>query len=124
LTASTLALGGNSYYRGYQEADGRRVNRAVKGGVVFNADYVDRLQNGYGDGLTWGEVVIHELGHVLGLAHAPSDKQIMYPSITDRVARFGAGDLAGLRRVGDVRGCLTRAANRVGTEALVRWRDS
>jgi len=124
LTANTVALGGNSYYRGYQEADGRRVNRAVRGGVVFNADYVDRLENGYGDGLTWGDVVIHELGHVLGLAHAPSDKQIMYPAITDRVARYGAGDLAGLRRVGNVRGCLTQVANRAGADMLVRWSDS
>lgn len=124
LTASTVGLGGNSYYRGYQEADGSRVNLAVKGGVVFNADYVDRLGNGYGKGLTWGEVVIHELGHVLGLAHAPSDEQIMYATITDRAARYGAGDLAGLRRVGDTRGCVTRAANRGGADTLVRWRDS
>lgn len=124
LTPSTVGLGGNTYYPGYRQANGVRVNRAVAGGVVFNADFVGRLRSGYGRGRTWGEVIIHELGHVVGLAHVQSDKQIMFESITDRRARYGAGDLVGLRVLGDTRGCLIRAADRTARPPLGRWRSS
>jgi hypothetical protein len=39
---------------------------------------------------------LHELGHVLGLAHAHSAKNVMYPIVRDRV-RLGAGDINGVR---------------------------
>jgi len=105
----TVGLGGNKYFTGYQEADGTRVSKAVQGGVVLNASLEDRVSNGYGKGYTWGEVIIHELGHVVGLTHAESVKQIMFYSVTHRDADWGAGDLGGFRRLGAARGCLERA---------------
>jgi hypothetical protein len=103
----TVGLGGNGYYlSAYQEADGTRVRRAVQGGVVLNAGMKDELRNGFGRGLTWGEVIVHELGHVVGLEHAPARRQIMFYRVIPRSADWGAGDLAGLRRVGSSRGCL------------------
>ena len=108
----TVGIGGNKYYSGFQEADGSPVNKAVQGGVVFNASMRGELRNGFGRGATWGEVIIHELGHVMGLGHPNADKQIMYYSIIGRDADWGAGDLAGFRRVGDVRGCLKRTPGR------------
>jgi hypothetical protein len=109
----TVGLGGNMYYSGFQEADGTKVNRAVQGGVVLNASKRSDLGNGFGRGATWGEVIIHELGHVMGLAHPESDSQIMYFTAIRRDADWGAGDLAGLRTLGDTRGCLDRAPSRV-----------
>jgi hypothetical protein len=111
----TVGLGGNKYYTGYQEADGSRVSKAFQGGIVLNASMRDRMSNGYGKGSTWGEVIIHELGHVVGLTHAGAKSQIMYYSVIRRDADWGAGDLAGFRRLGDVRGCLERAPARTPT---------
>lgn len=119
--------GGNSHRYGFREADGTRISRAVSGGVVLNANQDRNLGNGFGRGYTWGEVIIHEIGHVLGLSHVGSRKQVMYFQTIRRSAEWGAGDLRGLRKVGDSRGCLTRAPSREvpareGTEAHVTHR--
>ncbi|MDX6325675.1 MAG: hypothetical protein QOK15_2029 [Nocardioidaceae bacterium] len=103
-----VGVGGNSFYSGYQEADGTEVGKIFRGGVVLNADQDYRVTNGFGRGYTWGEVIEHELGHVVGLDHPDNTRQIMYYSVTRRNADWGAGDLAGLRQVGSVRGCLSR----------------
>ncbi len=100
-----VGVGGATYYSSYRLANGDRVNRAAQGGVVLNAGFNDDLTNGFGSGFTWGEVLMHELGHVIGLSHVDSTKQLMYPSITRGLARFGAGDLNGFRKVGDTVGC-------------------
>ena len=51
---------------------------------------------------------MHELGHVVGLDHPRTKgrKQIMYHELTRRPAKWGRGDLAGLRVVGAGGGCL------------------
>ncbi len=113
----TVGLGGNRYYSGFEEADGSKVSKAFQGGVVLNASLRSQVQNGYGKGYTWGEVIIHELGHVVGLAHAAAESQIMYYSVIRRNADWGAGDLAGLRQLGDTRGCLKRGSARSTHEA-------
>lgn len=46
---------------------------------------------------------MHELGHVAGLGHAAGRAQIMYPSLyPTATADWGAGDLAGLAKLGSV----------------------
>lgn len=52
--------------------------------------------------------VMHELGHILGLAHVEDAQQLMHPSVSlgGAAARLGAGDLNGLRAVGRDAGCL------------------
>jgi hypothetical protein len=116
---STVGHGGNSYQFGWRAGDGSNANRAVKGGVVLNIKHDKGLRNGFGTGFTWGEVIIHEIGHVVGLMHPNAHKQIMYASVINRNAQWGAGDIAGLRGVGDNDGCLkprqARAAAKVGT---------
>ena len=101
-----VGVGGAAYSSGYRLANGDPVLRAVQGGVMLNAGYNDDISNGFGSGFTWGEVLMHELGHVIGLSHVDSTKQLMYRSITRGAARFGAGDLNGFRKVGDTFGCL------------------
>jgi hypothetical protein len=44
-------------------------------------------------------VVLHELGHLVGLAHVPDDSQLMNSSTQD-VLDYAAGDLTGLARLG------------------------
>ena len=54
-----------------------------------------------------GLVLQHEFGHILGLAHASSIHELMYPNPEDpEVVDWGAGDLAGLERLGTAAGCL------------------
>jgi hypothetical protein len=71
-------------------------------------DRTDRLRRS-----TWRQVVTHEVGHVLGLGHAHSRRQLMYGVSSSLNVRFGAGDLTALGRVGASQGCLGESAGRV-----------
>jgi hypothetical protein len=51
-------------------------------------------------------VLLHELGHVMGLDHVDERHQIMAPVTETAKRSWGAGDLAGLRAVGAEAGCL------------------
>jgi predicted Zn-dependent protease len=51
-------------------------------------------------------VLMHELGHVIGLDHVSDQSQIMYQTVTTKQSVFGAGDLAGLQLLGRPAGCL------------------
>ena len=103
-----VGIGGASWRSGFEEADGTRVRKARSGRLILNARYIGDLGRGYGRGYTWGDVLLHEFGHVLGLGHAGTRHQHMFPQMTKRRAHWGAGDLAGLRRLGSGRGCLER----------------
>ena len=45
-------------------------------------------------------VVLHELGHLAGLAHVPDARDLMFPRAQPGVNAYGAGDLAGLAALG------------------------
>ena len=45
-------------------------------------------------------VVLHELGHLLGLDHVTDASQLLYPEGQPGVTEFGAGDLTGLAALG------------------------
>lgn len=77
----------------------------VSGIVTFNGDLA--VPTGFGPGKTWGDVVLHEMGHVLGLGHVDDTLQLMHRHIQSGPARFGSGDEAGLKQVGRDAGCLT-----------------
>jgi hypothetical protein len=90
-------------------------NSLVSGVLELNADVIlnretqERLPGGFGEGITRGRVLLHELGHVMGLGHVASPAQLMYPELaehTSSTAEFGVGDRVGLRLVGREAGCL------------------
>ncbi len=109
-SSQVVGLAGQRFASGYRDAQGP-VYRTLQGGVILNAAH--RLGGGFGKGTTWGEVIVHELGHIVGLDHASSQKQVMYYSTTDFNANLGKGDLRGMRQLGDTRGCLERTVGRV-----------
>jgi hypothetical protein len=80
----------------------------VTGQVTLNADFNGSFGAGFGAGYTWGEVVMHEMSHVLGLHHVDVQTEIMYPTATPRIAEFGPGDLTGLYTLGTPAGCLSQ----------------
>jgi hypothetical protein len=45
-------------------------------------------------------IVLHELGHVVGLAHVTDPTQLMNPTASPGVVDFQAGDLTGLSELG------------------------
>jgi hypothetical protein len=45
-------------------------------------------------------IILHELGHLVGLAHTTRDDQLMYPNSLSDETDYAAGDLAGLAALG------------------------
>lgn len=76
----------------------------VSGIIVMNA--TQQLSTGFGAGRTWGKVILHEMGHIVGLAHVEDAAEVMNPSVVSSPASWGSGDLAGLRRLGSLAGCV------------------
>ena len=54
---------------------------------------------------SWKALVLHELGHVMGLAHVEDSTQLM-AAVLPASADVQAGDVAGLSRVGRGSGCV------------------
>ena len=98
LAGRTAGIGG------HWVQDGRRFD-----GYIL-LDRTERLSR-----RMWRQVVVHEIGHVLGLGHARSRTQVMNSTSSSRNVRWGAGDLAGIRRLGPSRGCLTAHRRQAGS---------
>jgi hypothetical protein len=56
--------------------------------------------------VSWYTVVLHELSHAMGLGHAGSARQIMYPVIQRGLTDLQSGDRTGLAKVGRSQGCI------------------
>ncbi len=78
----------------------------VTGQVALNPDRTD-LVAGFEDRATsWGATVLHELAHVLGLAHVDDPAQLLHTYPGEGPVVLGSGDRAGLRAVGAERDCI------------------
>ena len=96
---------------GYYNGDGSRTSMISKGMVVVNSTV--RMKGGFGNGLTRGDTLLHEIGHAMGLSHSGASAQMMYAYLTRTAARFGRGDLHGLEARGSKLGCIRTSSPRV-----------
>jgi hypothetical protein len=106
-------------------ASGRAAAIITEGRIVLNSTVARSLARGFAakQGGTTGLLLMHEIGHAVGLDHPVINdkKQIMYPMLATKKAVWGAGDLAGLRKVGRTGGCeyLADPTGRASAAALV-----
>jgi hypothetical protein len=94
LEGAVAGIGGSVPMR---ERDG--VTRYVTGGVTLDADEFALLAAQADGTPLMRAIVLHELGHVVGLAHVDDPRELMYGDNVG-LLDFGAGDRAGLARVG------------------------
>ena len=84
--------------------------RIVQAAVVMKRGV--SLEPGFADGSSVGALLLHELGHAVGLNHVGLRSQIMYPTIGSwSRAAYHYGDVAGLRLVGRPAGCFRTTAS-------------
>lgn len=79
-----------------------------RGFVVLDVKQDKKFVPGYGSGVTRGSLLMHELGHTMGLLHVDATSQTMYPTVLKRsTTKYYTGDAWALNRVGRAGGCVT-----------------
>lgn len=96
LAGATLALGGGTVWA----PPGRWGEERLVGGLVTldAPDLAQLLALPDGQARVRG-VLLHELAHLVGLAHVDDETQLLHPATTGTA--FAAGDLRGLREAGE-----------------------
>lgn len=80
----------------------------IKGFVVVNtAKLLRSYKPGFGTGVRRGNLLTHELGHVVGLNHVSNSRLLMNPILSSYSPNgYAVGDVAGLSVVGRKAGCI------------------
>jgi hypothetical protein len=109
IGGGTLGYGGRSWYWWWHDS-GRQVRYGAviaRGFVVLDSRGIRGLRAGFGRGLGRGNLLLHELGHAVGLDHAGARTSLMYPELSSNSPNgYAAGDRAGLARAGRRAGCV------------------
>jgi len=108
-----LAVGGPTYsFLPYDFNGNPRGAVSGRGRVVLNASMTKNMPRGFGYGFKRGNVLLHEIGHVMGLNHVKDSRQLMSPYIGgDTRNGFQWGDQAGLKKVGKNQKCIKGASS-------------
>jgi hypothetical protein len=107
LLTGSASLAGMGGWRSGKWTDGKGAHpwQIYTGYALFSTRF-NSLPGGFRAGAPGrGELILHELGHAVGLEHVSDGTQIMYPMLGN-YGTYGAGDLAGLAKVGRKAGCL------------------
>lgn len=67
------------------------VPEIVGGSAAFRTDYIE-----YASKTESRALLLHELGHALGLGHSKDKKSVVYPIVSTNI-KLSAGDIAGIR---------------------------
>lgn len=100
--ASTPRLAGNVLgIGGATPATVAGHSRLVSGLVFYDAPDLSRIMSSGSQGAEQVRItLLHELGHLVGLAHVPDAGSVMYVAASGRLPGFSAGDLRGLAFAG------------------------
>ena len=82
------------------ESVGRSVPRYTTGQVVLDARDLAHAPGDVAGADAVRLVLLHELGHLVGLAHVDDPSQLMFARSGPGLTGFGTGDLRGLRQLG------------------------
>ncbi len=72
----------------------------VSGQLTLDSRRMSALLGEQGGQAVAEGVVLHELGHLLGLDHVDASSEVMYPQADRVITQFGPGDLTGLAALG------------------------
>lgn len=102
LYGATVGIGGGSAHL----VAGADVDlQLFQGYLTLDNDQSIALAPGF-NSQGWGQVMMHEILHALGLGHAKGGNQLMYGAASSQNYQFGAGDITGMTTVGSAASCL------------------
>lgn len=79
-----------------------------RGFVVLDPAGASTYAPGFGPGESRGVLLMHELGHAVGLGHTGDQREVMFPVVSSSSkAAWGPGDTTGLALVGAKAGCIS-----------------
>ena len=96
--------------RAWADANGKWHAAIGRGFVVLNSAQNHLYTPGFGTGVRRGALLLHEIGHAMGLGHVGTTREIMYPTMIRREhSNYKHGDQQGLSLVGKRLGCIPGA---------------
>lgn len=116
IRRTAAGFGGPTWIYPAKDFRGRRASMTTDAAVTLSTDYWKDFTPGFyaTASAASGQLVLHELGHALGLKHVPAYEQLMngqtYYRSPDGYFKglYNAGDLTGLKKVGKSQGCLRK----------------